>query len=404
MKATLFSTLLLLTAFIAQGQSRIDLQNALTRLREVATDSRIDEAGGMEARALRAAHAGWESPSVYTSREGMAGTNFEEQRFGVRVAVRPWSYDRALRHSADALLNAARAEERIARNAREAQLRERWALWGLAREEEHLRERQLALLDTLTHIVERRVAQGDAAEIEVLRLAGLLSSARTRLAESRAETEAQRTALRIVLRIPQEAEVTWQAPDSLSYRFPVQQAEFEAQAQAFRSRREALAHERTALSALGWPTVELESFVQHFETGPVRYGIQAGLRLAWPLSPETKASRLETQARLIRADFELSTREVTLREDVALLARLLPDLDAERQFLRRTARPQADALVARTLTGYQRGALSLRDVLEARQAREDVEEGWISLQRLMVRHLAHWHALTGDVVLFPETP
>lgn len=404
MKTSLLGALLLLTAWSAQAQSRIDLQDALMRVRDVASRSRIDEAGGMEARALRAAHAGWEAPTVFLAREGMAGTDFEEQRLGVRLGIRPWPYDRALRRSADALLNASRADERTARNVREAQLREAWALWGLAHEELRLRERQMALADSLSRIVERRIARGDAAEVDALRLTGLRSGTRTRLAEARMAVESQRAALRALLYLTDAQGAVLEAPDSITYRLPVQAGGVLPEHESLAARREALARERTAYASLWLPALELESFVQHFETGPVRYGIQAGLRLAWPISPESRAQRLDAHARWIRTEHALATEEVNLQEDVAMLTAVVPEIDTELYALRTTARPRANALVAQMTLGYASGALPLRDVLEAQQAREDVEEGWISLQRLMVRHLAHWQARTGEVLLFPETP
>jgi cobalt-zinc-cadmium efflux system outer membrane protein len=264
-----------------------------------------------------------------------------------------------------------------------------------------LRADIVADLEEATRVLSRREAVGSESGYATARLLVATELARSAHAEAVAVLESTRVVLAALVGLAPD-EVVLESELSLS------ELDVEAALQVPAERDRAMlrhaqmarehANEAVRRSRWAWvPTVQLGAGMKHVSDLGGGYGYVVGVALSLPLFDSGQSVRAEASAQRALADVraEALTRQVLARmaEQYAIYRGARQELE---RFREGTA-AQVATLLRAALSGYQRGELSLVELLDAQRARSEVADRELTLVGAVKRAEARVRAAAGEL-------
>ncbi len=404
---SLLAALMASLAFHPAQAQPFTVYDALARVEATHPDLGRIEAALAANRGERLMGYGFSVPTVAYAREGIAGTDFAEQRIVVGQSIAsPFATYYGLRR-----IDAEGEALRLDLDARRALLRmaveKAFVDVMYAERLAALRTEAVALSRQLVEAARLRESVGEAAGLETMRADLGLAEAEAALAEAELLLEQARVAAAATATLGPGIAI--KTPGPLTFRpADVARAEVFERLPALPEVRSAQAG--VAAAGLGvrevrgarFPGLSVEVFPQDFGNGFERFGFQIGLRIPIPGTPSYRGARAVATARL---------RDRTwLGEATAL--RLAAEADATwsgyqaaraavLRYRERTG-PQSDTLIARSQEGYLLGEVPLFALLDAQRVALAAEERYAAVLRDYTHRLVELERFTGRMLVFGE--
>lgn len=352
-----------------------------------------------EARARSAGR--FPNPTVGWSRETIRTSQPSSQ--DIALATVEIDVARPLAERSLAAAEASRVHAEASQSRTDAALQALLAYYevALAERRVQLQADIVANLEEATRVLSRREAVGSEAGYVTARLLVATELARSQHAEALAVLESARVALAALVGLsPSEL--------ALDSALDVGPLDVEAALQAHAEREGAtLRYARTAREHAGeaerrsrwaWvPTIQLGAGMKHVSDLGGGYGYVVGVALTLPLFDNGQSVRAEASAQRALADIraEALTRQVLARiaEQHAIYRGARQELDRFRE----GTVAAVDTLMTAALSGYQRGELSLVELLDAQRARSEVADRELALVGAVKRAEARVRAAAGEL-------